>query len=131
VRPVASRIGRKSTTKCTFIHSFFNGSTLGPWRFFSFVILNTVGKTSWMVDQPVARLLPTHRTAQTQNKDKQTSVPRVGFESTTPALDQTKTVHALDSAATVIGSITLSLPSEKQTTPSTSSGFIQFSSSLS
>jgi hypothetical protein len=41
----------------------------GPWSLFcSFVILYRVGSTPWTGDQPVARPLPTHRTAQTQNK---------------------------------------------------------------
>jgi hypothetical protein len=31
-------------------------------RFFNFLILYTVGRTPWTVVQPVARLLPTHRT---------------------------------------------------------------------
>jgi hypothetical protein len=31
-------------------------------------------------------------------------MPRVGFESTIPVLERAKTVHALDRAATVIGS---------------------------
>jgi hypothetical protein len=30
-------------------------------RFFSFLILYTVGRTPWIGDQPVSRLLPTHR----------------------------------------------------------------------
>jgi hypothetical protein len=34
--------------------------------FFCFLILYTVGRTPWTGDQPVARPLPTHRTAQTQ-----------------------------------------------------------------
>jgi hypothetical protein len=37
-------------------------------RFFSLLILYTVGRTPWTGDQPVARPLPTHRTTQTQNK---------------------------------------------------------------
>jgi hypothetical protein len=41
---------------------------LGFGRFFSFLILYTVGRTPWTGDQPVARSLPTHRTTQTQNK---------------------------------------------------------------
>jgi hypothetical protein len=44
-------------------------------RFFSFLILNTVGRTPWTNDQPVARPLPTHRTTQTQNKRTRTSMP--------------------------------------------------------
>jgi hypothetical protein len=35
-------------------------------RFFSFLILYTVGRTPWTGDQPVARHLPTHRTTQTE-----------------------------------------------------------------
>jgi hypothetical protein len=46
-----------------------------------------------MGDQPVARPLPT-----------QASMPRMGFELTTPVLERVKTVHALDRVATAIGS---------------------------
>jgi hypothetical protein len=42
---------------------------------------------------------------QTQNKHKQTSMPRVVFEPTIPAFERAKTVHALDRAATVIGNM--------------------------
>jgi hypothetical protein len=57
-----------------------------------------------MGDEPVARPLPTHRTTQTQNKRTQTSMLQVGFELTIPVFGRAKTVHALDRAATVIGS---------------------------
>jgi hypothetical protein len=57
-----------------------------------------------MGDQSVTRLLPAHRTAQTQNKRTQTSMPRLRFEPTTPVFERAKTVHALDRAATVMGS---------------------------
>jgi hypothetical protein len=60
------------------------------------LILYTLG------DHPVARPLPTHRTTQAQNKRTQTSMPWVGFETTIPAFERAKTVHALDLAATVI-----------------------------
>jgi hypothetical protein len=43
-----------------------------------------------------------YRTAQTQNKRRQTSMPRVRFEPTIPVFEWGKTVHALDRAATVI-----------------------------
>jgi hypothetical protein len=43
------------------------------------------------------------RTVQTQNKRTQTSMPRVGFETTTPVSERAKKVHALDRAVTVIG----------------------------
>jgi hypothetical protein len=71
---------------------------LGLGRFFSFLILYTVGRTPWTGDQPVARPLPAHRTTQTQ-----TSMPGVGFEFMTPVFERANTVHALDHAATVIG----------------------------
>jgi hypothetical protein len=51
-----------------FIHQWLRTPLQGPARFFSFVILYTVGRTPWMGDQVVARPLPTHRRAQTQTK---------------------------------------------------------------
>jgi hypothetical protein len=53
-------------------------------------------------NQPVERSLPTHKSTQTQNKRTQTSIPRAGFEPTTPVFEWAKTVHALDRAASVI-----------------------------
>jgi hypothetical protein len=38
-----------------------------------------------------------------QNKFTQISMPQIGFEPTTSTIERTKTVHALDSSATVIG----------------------------
>jgi hypothetical protein len=38
-----------------------------------------------------------------QNKRRQTSMPRVGFELMIPLFERAKTVHTLDRAATVIG----------------------------
>jgi hypothetical protein len=35
---------------------------VGPWPFFSFLILYTAGGTVWTGDQPIARPLRTHRT---------------------------------------------------------------------
>jgi hypothetical protein len=46
----------------------------------------------------------TPRTAQTQNKRTQTSMPQVGFEAAISMFERAKTVHALDRAATVIAS---------------------------
>jgi hypothetical protein len=57
-----------------------------------------------MGGQPVAKLLPAHRTTQTQNKCAQTSTPRVGFEPMIPVFEQV-TAHVLDRMATVIGGI--------------------------
>jgi hypothetical protein len=55
----------------TSIHLWLLSPLLDLGRFFSFLILYTVGGTPWTGDQPDARLLPTHRTAQTQNKRTQ------------------------------------------------------------
>jgi hypothetical protein len=86
-----------------FFLSLWLYSPLDLSRFFSFLILYTVGRTPWTGDQPVARPLPTHRTTQTQNKRTKTSMPQVGLEPTTPVFERSKTVHALDRAATMTG----------------------------
>jgi hypothetical protein len=74
-----------------------------PWPLLQFLNPIHSRSTPWTGNQPVARPLPTHRTTRTQNKRTQTSMPRKGFEPTTPVLERAKTVHALDRAATVIG----------------------------
>jgi hypothetical protein len=94
------------------VHSFIHSSValqhfVGPWSlfFFSFVILYTVGRTSWMGDQPVARLLPTHRTTQTQNKHTDFHALS-GIRNHDPSVKRAKTVHAVHAlvrAVTVIG----------------------------
>jgi hypothetical protein len=85
------------------VYLWLYSSLLGLGRFFSFSVLYTVGRIPRTGDQPVAMLIPTRRTTQTQNKRTQTSMPRVGFESTNPLFERAKTVHALDRAATLIG----------------------------
>jgi hypothetical protein len=74
----------------------------------------TVGSTPWTRDQHAARQLPTHRTGQTQNTPTQTSMPQVRFEPTVLVFERTKTVHALDHAASVIGGPVLSVLILKQ-----------------
>jgi hypothetical protein len=44
-----------------------------------------------------------HRTTQTQNKSRQTSMPLAGLEPTIPVFKRAETFHALDRAATVTG----------------------------
>jgi hypothetical protein len=61
-------------------------------RFLSFLILHTVYRSPWTGDQPVARPLPTHRTAHTE-----TPMPQVRFEPTTPVSNL-----ALDCATSVV-----------------------------
>jgi hypothetical protein len=79
-------------------------SPCGPWPLVQFLNPYTVGMTPWTGDQAAARPLPTHRKTQTQNNRTQTSMPRVGFKPTILVFERTKTVHALERAATVIGS---------------------------
>jgi hypothetical protein len=89
---------------CCALYSFINCSTaiFEPWSLFLFRNpIHTAGRTPWAVDQPVARPLPAHRRAQTQNRRTQTFMPRVGFEHTISAFGQKKTVHAIDYAATI------------------------------
>jgi hypothetical protein len=43
-------------------------------RYFSFLMLYTVGRTPWTGDQSVARPISTHKTTQTQNKCTQISM---------------------------------------------------------
>jgi hypothetical protein len=76
------------------------GPLLGHGSFFSFFIYTQSAGLFGTRNKPVSRPLPTHRTTQTQNKRTQTSMPRVGFEPTTPVFERAKTVHALDRAAT-------------------------------
>jgi hypothetical protein len=70
------------------IYLWLYGPLLDLGRFVRFLILYIVGRTPWTGDQPVARPLPTHRTTQTQNKRKETSMPRLGFEPRIPAFEQ-------------------------------------------
>jgi hypothetical protein len=87
----------------SFIHQWVYSPLLGSGRFFSFVILYRVRRTPWTGDQPIARQLPTHRTAQRRNKRTQTPMSVVEFKPTTPVFERGKTVHASGSALTVIG----------------------------
>jgi hypothetical protein len=78
-------------------------SPCGSWPLFQSLNPYTIGRTPWTGDQHLERRLPTHGTTQTQNKRRQTSMSRVGFEPTIPVFERVKTVHASDRAATVIG----------------------------
>jgi hypothetical protein len=82
------------------IHPSIYGSTvplLDLGRFFSFLILGR-------------RISPSqgrYTQNNTQNKLTETSMPWVGFDPIIPVFERAKTVHALDRAATVIGSLIL------------------------
>jgi hypothetical protein len=74
-----------------------------PWPLFQF--LNPIHSRYDSLDRGSDRrkVLPAHRTIQTQNKRTQTSKFRVRFEPTTPVFELAKTVHACDRGTTVIG----------------------------
>jgi hypothetical protein len=75
-----------------------------PWNasfHFSFLILQSVGFHGQVISPSQGRYL--HRTTETQNKRRQTSMPRVAFEPRIPAFERVKTLNSLDGAATVIG----------------------------
>jgi hypothetical protein len=92
-------IGKDSVASCYALYlSLRLSSPLDLGRFFSFLILYTISRIS--LDRGSARR---KAATYTQNKRTQTSIPWVGFEPTTPAFEQAKTIHALDRAATVIG----------------------------
>jgi hypothetical protein len=75
---------------------------VGSWQLFRILILYTVGRTPLTGDQPVVRPLPTHRTIQTQNKRKQTTMLWVVLEPRISVFKRAKKVLALDRAAAVI-----------------------------
>jgi hypothetical protein len=71
--------------------------------FFSFLIyIQTVGLLGRGISLSEGRYL--HTGQHKQNKNTQTAMPRVGFEPTISVFERAKTGHALDLAATVIGS---------------------------
>jgi hypothetical protein len=68
-----------------------------PWplsHFFIFSILFTIDRIGREIGPSQGWYLRTEQ--HKQNKRTQTSMPRVGFEPTTPAFELAKTIHALD-----------------------------------
>jgi hypothetical protein len=81
------------------------GSTalVGLGRFFSFLLYTqSVGFLERGISPSQGLYLHTEQ-HKTQKKPNQTSMPLVRFEPTIPVFQRTKTLHALDSAATVLG----------------------------
>jgi TPP-dependent indolepyruvate ferredoxin oxidoreductase alpha subunit len=62
-----------------------------------------VCRTHWTGDQPCHKAAAYTGQHKTQKNPVQTSIPGVGFEPTMPVIERTKTFHASDRAATVIG----------------------------
>jgi hypothetical protein len=93
--PTLERV--KYQINCTVLLWLYSPS-LDLGRFFSFLIYTqSVGLLGRRISSSQGRYL-----TQTQHKRTQTSMPRLGFESTTPMFERAKTVRALDCAATVI-----------------------------
>jgi hypothetical protein len=91
---------RTKSTGFSLIHLWLYGPVLELGRFFSFLILYTVGRTPRTGDQPVqGRYLHTG-----QHKHNKRTQTYMRFEPTIPVFERAKTVHTLDRAATVIGS---------------------------
>jgi hypothetical protein len=104
------------TSVYLFVSLWLYSPSLGLGRFFSFLIVSTVGRTPWTWDQRVARPLPAHRTAQAQNKRTQLSVSRVGFESTTPVFEQAKAAIVISFILLIICSFVNRVPFSLYTT---------------
>jgi hypothetical protein len=76
------------------------------WTFAAFQFLDSLHSRYDSLDGGLGRRMAatcTHRTAQTQNKRTEISMPQVGFEPTIPVFERAKTVHALNKPATVFG----------------------------
>jgi hypothetical protein len=72
---------------------------VGPWARFQF--LNLSKQSVGLLGRGISP--SAHRTAQTQNKRRETVMPQVRFEPTNPVFERAKTVYALYRTATVIG----------------------------
>jgi hypothetical protein len=87
------------------IHPFIHGSTALCCALAAFQFLNPIQSVGLLGRGSARRRASTYRTTQTRNKRTQTSMPLMGFESTTTMFWRAKTVHALDRAATMIDTI--------------------------
>jgi hypothetical protein len=88
----------KFTDFHSFIHQWLYSPSLGPGLFFIFLIFFTQTELlGWVISSSQGRY---PHTGQRRHRH---SWPWVGFEPTIPAFERTKTVHALDRAAIMIG----------------------------
>jgi hypothetical protein len=85
---------------------FFYGAPahFGPWPPL-YTYRQLVGLLGQVSNPSQGRYL--HRTTQTQNKRRQTSMPLAGFERTIPVFKRWKRFYALDRAAPVTGGYTI------------------------
>jgi hypothetical protein len=87
---------------------FFSLALQPVWALAAFYSpdLFTIGSTPWTCDQPVARSLPKHRTAQTQNKRIYYTLnihSQGGIRTHNHGLRAIETVHASDRSASATG----------------------------
>jgi hypothetical protein len=83
-------------------YDYYYGSTALCWALAAFSVSLSYTQSVGLLGRGSAcRKAATY----TQNKRTQTFMPWMGFEPTTPVFERPKTVHALDRAATVIGSL--------------------------
>jgi hypothetical protein len=106
-RPTELWDSKERLSSTEFVRPFHSSMALqpfvGPWPLLQFrnlfLFTQTVGLLGRVISLSQGRYL---HTGQHKNKRTQTSMPWVGFESTIPAFERAKTVHAFDHAATVI-----------------------------
>jgi hypothetical protein len=93
---------RISTYLPAYLPSMALQSFVGPWPLFQFLNPThcSVGLLEWGISPSQGLYIYTEQ--HKQNKRRQTSMPRVGFEPTTPVFEGAKRIHASDGAATVI-----------------------------
>jgi hypothetical protein len=93
---------------CTLLLIFFSLTLQPSWALAAIQSpdLFTIGRTPWTCDQPVARPLPKHRTAQTQNKHIYYILnihAQGGIGTRNHGLRAIETVHASDRSPTATG----------------------------
>jgi hypothetical protein len=84
-----------------YYYYWFDSPFVGPWQLFQFVIPK---HTRWdcLDEGSVYRNASIYTEDNKHRKYAQTNKPRVGFEITITVLQLAKTIHVLDSAASVI-----------------------------
>jgi hypothetical protein len=99
-----AKLGRRANDSSTTSFSLYGSAAIRTLAVLFLVpysdtqLVGSLGKGISQSQSP----LSTHRTPRTQNKCTQISMPRVGFEPTTPVFKRTKKVDDLDRAATLI-----------------------------
>jgi len=83
------------------LHGTSHSRPVPVQNFWTYESIWTCGRIPWKGDQPDARHLPTQGNTE---KRGHTSMPQAGFKHAIPVFERSKTVHALDHAATGTGS---------------------------